>query len=262
MLYYRTYVKDESLPWVTFVHGAGGSSAIWYKQMKAYKKYFNVLLVDLRGHGQSGRGTWEDGDHFSEVSREIIDVLDHLRIEKAHFVGISLGTIVIQTIAQEHPARVASMILGGAITELNWRTRFLIAIANATKYILPYMLLYRLFAWIIMPKKNHLESRHAFVRQAAKMCQKEFINWLSLTKSVNPYLEKLQSSISYIPTLFIMGQEDHLFIKSVKTIAQKAKTATFKVIKGAGHVCNIDEPDLFNQITIEFINRQKRRLAS
>lgn len=262
MLYYRTYIKEESRPWVTFVHGAGGSSSIWYKQMKAYKKHFNVLLVDLRGHGQSGRGTWEEGDHFSEVAAEILEVLDHLHIEESHFVGISLGTIIIQTIAQNHPAKVTSMILGGAITELNWRTRFLIAIANMTKYMLPYMLLYRLFAWIIMPRKNHLESRHAFVRQAGKMCQKEFINWLSLTKAMNPYLQKLQSSISHIPTLFIMGQEDHLFINSVKLIAEKATATTFKCIKDAGHVCNIDAPDTFNQITIDFINRQRSKLAS
>eukprot|EP00657_Telonema_sp_P-1_P003201 TRINITY_DN1777_c0_g1_i1.p1 TRINITY_DN1777_c0_g1~~TRINITY_DN1777_c0_g1_i1.p1 ORF type:complete len:104 (-),score=36.32 TRINITY_DN1777_c0_g1_i1:157-468(-) len=51
MLHYTTYLLKPEAPWVTFVHGAGGSSAIWFKQVRDFKKSFNVLLVDLRGHG-------------------------------------------------------------------------------------------------------------------------------------------------------------------------------------------------------------------
>jgi pimeloyl-ACP methyl ester carboxylesterase len=53
MLNYTTYVLDEKAEWVTFVHGAGGSSTIWYKQIRDFKERYNVLLVDLRGHGKS-----------------------------------------------------------------------------------------------------------------------------------------------------------------------------------------------------------------
>ena len=55
MLHYSTYTNSKSKPWVTFVHGAGGSSSIWFKQIREFSKHFNVLMVDLRGHGKTKR---------------------------------------------------------------------------------------------------------------------------------------------------------------------------------------------------------------
>ena len=52
MLNYTLYeADDKNAPWVTFIHGAGGSSSVWFKQIRAFSKYFNLLLIDLRGHG-------------------------------------------------------------------------------------------------------------------------------------------------------------------------------------------------------------------
>lgn len=54
MLNYSVYLnEDPDVSWVTFVHGAGGSSSIWYKQIRDFQKHFHVLLLDLRGHGKS-----------------------------------------------------------------------------------------------------------------------------------------------------------------------------------------------------------------
>ena len=53
MLNYYSYPHTTSKEWVTFVHGAGGSSSIWFKQVRDFKKHFNVLILDLRGHGDS-----------------------------------------------------------------------------------------------------------------------------------------------------------------------------------------------------------------
>ena len=64
------------------------------------------------------------------------------RLEKSHFIGISLGTILIRQIAEMQPKRVVSMTMGGAILKFNVRSRILIFLGNMTKSIVPYM-------WII-----------------------------------------------------------------------------------------------------------------
>lgn len=253
MLHHRTYLLNEDAPWVTFVHGAGGSSSIWFKQIREFRKKHNVLLVDLRGHGQSEQGLWEKGDSFNEIAEEVIEVLNELKIERTHVIGMSLGTIVAQTLADHHPDRIISLILGGAIIRLDIRTKVLIWLGHVSKRFIPYMLLYKLFAYIIMPRKEHEHSRLVFVNEAKKMCQKEFVRWFSLTRLINPYLSRLQASTTQIPTLFVMGEEDYLFIPPVKEVVSRYDCFEFEEIKDSGHVCNIDQPEVFNRISLDYI---------
>lgn len=254
LLHYRTHCLEDYKPWVTFIHGAGGNSAIWFKQLREYKKHFNVLLIDMRGHGKSQNVEWKKGDTFIQIAEEIIEVLDEVGIKKSNFVGISLGTIVIQTIALQFPKRIETMVLGGAITKLNFRTKFYITLGQLGKHILPFMWIYRLFAWIIMPRDNHKEARVTFVNQARKMCQKEFIRWFSLTRNVDSFLQELQKNKNNIPTLFVMGEEDYLFLEGVEDVVMRSKKSVrLESISKAGHVCNIDKSDVFNEIGINFI---------
>jgi len=244
---------------VVFVHGAGGSSAIWFRQIRAYQKQHNVLLLDLRGHGKSSHlvETFVNSNYsFNNVSEDIIDVLDHNNISSAHFVGISLGTIIIRNIAELAPERVSSMILGGAITRFNTRSNTLVYLGNIFKYWIPYMWLYRLFAFIMMPKDRHKESRNMFVREAKRLCQKEFIRWFKLAMDVNPLMRYFKEKEINIPTLYIMGQEDHMFLGPVKEMVNKHKNSVLNTIKKCGHVCNVEQPDIFNQHSLAFIARQ------
>ncbi len=260
MLYYRQYQISEEKPWVTFIHGAGGNSNTFFKQMKDFRKHFNILLIDLRGHGKSKKSRWRKGDSFVQISEDVVEVLDHLNIKKTHFIAVSLGTIVVQTLAQRHKERICSMILGGAVIKLDIRTNFLLTVGNLGKYLVPYMWLYRLFAWIIMPRTTHLESRNAFVSQAKKMCQKEFIRWFSITKTINPFLKKLQRDFFNIPTLFVMGEEDYLFLPPVKDLVEQNNQLSLECIENSGHVCNIDQPEKFNDASIKFIYQQHSQL--
>lgn len=257
MLNYKIHKVNDNNPWVTFVHGAGGSSTIWYKQIKTFSKHYNVLLIDLRGHGNSKKGSNYDfsGKYtFKSVSKDVVDVLDYENIEKSHFAGISLGTIIIRQIAEEYPERVASMIMGGAIMKLDTRSQVLMKLGVIFKSLLPYLLLYKFFAFIIMPKKSHKNSRNLFVREAKKLYRKEFLRWFKLTAEINPLLKLFRSNEIPIPTLYVMGEEDHLFLPSIKQLVKRnSEYSNLIIVPDCGHVVNVEKPDVFNQETINFI---------
>tara|TARA_B100000767_G_scaffold246675_1_gene246427 strand:- start:1458 stop:2240 length:783 start_codon:yes stop_codon:yes gene_type:complete len=257
LLNYYSYPHTTSKKWVTFVHGAGGSSSIWFKQIRSFKKHFNILILDLRGHGNS-MPTLKDSFNpkytFDSITNDIVEVIDFLKIKKSHFIGISLGTILIRNLAEKYPELVQSMIMGGAIIKLNFRSQVLIKFGNIFKSVIPYMLIYKLFAFIIMPKKNHKRSRLLFVNEAKKLYQKEFIRWFKLTSEINPLLRFFRAKDIKIPTFYIMGSEDHLFLPSIKNIVAKHVTSYLFVIKNCGHVVNVEQPEMFNNQTIKFIN--------
>jgi pimeloyl-ACP methyl ester carboxylesterase len=259
LLFHKTFTHPTSEEWVVFVHGAGGSSSIWFKQIKAYKQHFNLLLIDLRGHGKSDNILKEliaNRYTFKSVTLDILTVLDHLKIRSAHFVGMSLGTIIVRNVAELAVGRVRSMVLGGAVTKLNIRSQVLIKLGNLSKHIIPYMWLYRLFAYIVMPEKNQKESRHLFIREAQKLCQKEFKRWFILTADVNPLMKYFKDRELPIPTLYLMGERDYMFIQPVKEMVKAHKSSELVEIAGCGHVCNIEKPEEFNQRSIAFIQKQ------
>jgi len=257
LLNYYLYQHTSSKNWVTFVHGAGGSSSIWFKQIRDFKKHFNVLILDLRGHGKS-KPTLKDSFNpkytFDAITNDIVEVIDHLQIKKSHFIGISLGTILIRNLAEKKPALVQSMTMGGAIIKLNFRSQILMKVGNIFKSVVPYMMLYKLFAFIIMPKKNHKQSRLLFVNEAKKLYQKEFIRWFKLTAEINPLLRFFRAKDIKIPTLYLMGSEDHLFLPSIKNIVAKHITSSLFVVDNCGHVVNVEQPEIFNNQTIKFIH--------
>lgn len=257
MINYTIYENQNTNQWVTFVHGAGGSSSIWFKQIRDFQKEYNVLLLDLRGHGNSNsslKNAFRKKYTFESLSCDILEVLDQLKIDKAHFVGISLGTILIRQLAEKHPQRVQSMSLGGAVLKMNFRSQILMRFGNTFKYVLPYLLLYRFFAWVIMPNKNHKQSRIFFINEAKKLYQKEFIKWFKLTAEINPVLRWFRQVELNIPTLYIMGEEDYMFLPSVKKVVQNHnRSSQLFIVQKSGHVVNMEQPQIFNATVLAFL---------
>ena len=258
MLNYTVHRNKDNAQWVTFIHGAGGSSSIWFKQIKSFSRFFNLLLIDLRGHGKSKNHLLDLSNSiytFDAISDEILEVLDHEKIASSHFMGVSLGTILIRTIAEKSPERVNSLIMGGAILKFNFKSRLLMRFGNATKSILPYMWLYKILAFIIMPKRNHKESRLLFIREAKKLYQKEFIRWFKLTSEVIPLLKVFRQKQIKVPTLYVMGAQDYMFLPSVKKVVEQQQLSQLQVIPNCGHVVNIERPQQFNQLSLHFLHR-------
>jgi pimeloyl-ACP methyl ester carboxylesterase len=188
------------------------------------------------------------------LANDILEVLDYLQIQKSHFVGISLGTILIRQLAEMYPDRVQSMIMGGAILKMNFRSQILMFLGNTFKYILPYLLLYRFFAFVIMPNKNHKQSRILFINEAKKLYQKEFIKWFKLTAEINPVLRWFRQVELNIPTLYVMGEEDYMFLPAVRKVVESHyRSSKLCVIQNSGHVVNVEQPILFNSEVLSFI---------
>jgi len=223
--------------------------------VRAFQKHFNVLLIDLRGHGKSKAPLYEKLKRyrFDNIGDEVIDVLDHLKIDATHWVGISLGTIVIREITERFPERTHSMIMGGAIMKLNARGQVLMKLGILLKSVVPYLFLYRFFAHIIMPKKSHRESRNLFINEAKKLYQKEFKRWFTLVAEINPLLKYFRFKDAGVPTLYIMGEEDHMFLPSITKIVADHKSSALHVIPACGHVVNVEQPHIFNDVSVRFL---------
>jgi pimeloyl-ACP methyl ester carboxylesterase len=257
MLYTKKIRHQKSNQWVVFIHGAGGSSAIWHKQIKPFSNLYNILLVDLRGHGKSKLKSEKTDYSFEVISKDVVEVLNSQQIQEAHFVGVSMGSIVIKQIFNTNPELVKSMIFAGAVTKLNIKSRFLLRLGRVLNRFLPYMTLYRLFARIMMPKKNHEQSRKMFIQEAKKLMDKEFKRWFKLTARLTAYLHLLENKQYTIPQLYIMGSEDHLFLNPVLELTKGSKYSTVSIVENCGHIVNIEDADRFNSLSIEFIERIK-----
>jgi pimeloyl-ACP methyl ester carboxylesterase len=253
VLYHSIYkAENRSNKWITFIHGAGGNSSIWFNQVRFFKAYFNVLLIDLRGHGKSEVSPKGTEYTFEIIINDILNVLDHNKIEKSHFVGISLGSILIQKMIQLHSNRVEKIGLGGAILNLNLQSRFLMFMGKLTQSIFPFIWIYTFFAYVIMPYKAHRKSRALFIKEAKKISHAEFRRWYKLTATILPVLAKIRAKQLKPPTLYIMGIQDYMFLPFVKKIIMIHQNATMIILPGSGHVVNIDQSDLFNDNLLNF----------
>ena len=258
MLHYKTIEHSAESPWIVMIHGAGGSSAVWYRQISDFRRHFNLLLVDLVGHGGSMAQIVSNEFSYERAAEQVMEVVDHLRIEKAHYMGLSLGSIIVRVIAEEHPERVSKMVLAGAVTQLGWEARTLLKLADWGKHIIPYRILKWCIAKAIIPQRRYGKSMQLFLRNAKKVSFDNFLRWLTLSDNLTGRLGRLFAKQLSIPTLYLMGEGDYLFLPPVYMAAQvSADYASVVIVPNAGHVCNVDNNDFFNQASIAWLQEEK-----
>lgn len=254
MLHYKTYTNSQFDKWVVMVHGAGGSIEVWFRQVADYARHFNLLLVDLAGHGGSASESFGKGFNFSRAAEQVMEVVNHLKIEKGHFVGLSLGSIVVRIIAKHNPKQVASMVLAGAVTRLNAKVSTLLTLATTFKRLIPYSLIKKVIAKCIIPQEKYEKSKRLFLNNAKKVSFDSFLNWLKLGDGVGRYIKELFDEYISIPTLYLMGEDDKLFLPQVQqTVKNSRDNVSLIVVPNAGHVCNVDNKGFFNRHSLEFL---------
>ena len=256
MLNYKTYVNENTDRWLIMIHGAGGSIEVWYRQVSDFAPHFNLLLVDLAGHGGSADEVFAEGFNFTHAAEQVMEVVHYLNIKKGHFMGLSLGSIVVRTIAKHYPKLVSSMILAGAVTRLSFKVQLMIQLATKFKRFIPYRTIKRVIARFIIPQEKYARSKNLFLNSAKKVPFDSFLSWLKVGDGVNSCITALFNEYITIPTLYLMGEDDKLFLPLVEqTIRNSHNNASLVIVPNAGHVCNVDNKSFFNRVSIDFFKK-------
>jgi pimeloyl-ACP methyl ester carboxylesterase len=104
---------DATRPWIVMVHGASQHSGLFSAQVEAFQADFRLLLIDLPGHGRSSAVPGPYG--LAEYARAVLAAMHAAKAERAHFWGTHTGAGIGLILAAQHPGRIATLILDGAI---------------------------------------------------------------------------------------------------------------------------------------------------
>ena len=99
----------QDAPVVVLSHSLGSSMVMWNPQQKVLEPHFRVLRCDMRGHGDSEA---TEGNYTLDLlAADVIGLLDALKIDRVHFVGLSIGGMIGQCLALHYPDRFKSLTL-------------------------------------------------------------------------------------------------------------------------------------------------------
>lgn len=258
-MYHKVYKNDISNEWIVLFHGIGGSSTVWYKQLKMLKRKFNVVLVDLPSHGRAENIKYIYGDEYkiencvSDIKELFRHLFKNYEIDKLHLMGVSLGTVVIHELLKTESEKIKSVVLIGAVISFNKVGKLLINVGTFLKRFVKIKYLYNLMAHILLPSRRNRTSRKLFIKEAKKVKEKEFQKWFYMLEGI----ESVYNNEVYkedVTKMYVTGELDHIFLQAVKERTINDKNSTLRIMSKTGHVCNVDNSLEFNGILTEFYN--------
>lgn len=254
MLNYSVHIQAQKLPWLVFLHGAGGNLNSWKYQVPHFERHYNLLLLDLRDHGLSKNMTPAFERYtFDIIVDDILAVLKKQHIQKAHFVTLSFGSVLLQALHLRQPDLIDKAVLAGGIFKANFLIRIFVRLADFLNFFLSYRQMYRLFSYLLMPRRRHQFSRKLYQKHAEILNSTEYLKWLGLYAQFFDLLQQFYYQDLGFKSLVVMGQHDYVFLDSAKQFVARQSQAQLFIMGAAGHICNIDQPASFNTVTLRFL---------
>jgi len=235
---------------VVFLHGATLDHRAWHPQTDALRRRFRVVAPDLRGHGSS-TGRFD----FDTAVQDVLALLDHLPGPPVVLVGLSLGANIAQEVIRRRPDLVRGLV--AADTTCNTADRHPLA-ATTT---------------IAALRVQALWAGNEFARQAARATATDpqvqnYVLEVNAHRSNEETIDiltclltnALRPDPSYrlpVPALLVHGQLDHIgdIATDMRGWAHREPLARYAVIPDAGHASNLDNPGVFTNLLVEFIDQ-------
>lgn len=222
---------------IVFVHALGSSARAWQPQVAALAERHKVLAPDLPGHGDT------PGPFGLEPAAFAIAELIAAEPEPVHLVGISVGATVAMLAALDDPARVANLVLSGATAHAPG-----VALQRNLMRLMPTGMITAVMSGMYAGGRPELKAQaKADLRTAGKQA---FMTGLAELGALDlrPRLADLE-----IPTLVLCGTKDKENLKPAEQLAATIPAARLDLIPDAGHIWNLQFPDLFTAKLTEFI---------
>jgi pimeloyl-ACP methyl ester carboxylesterase len=252
VLYYETAGTG---PAVVLIHGGNLDRRMWDEQFQVFAKHFQVIRYDVRTFGLSDMPTRP----YSDVE-DLASLLRFLHIKKAHLVGLSLGGRIIVDFALQHPEMVESLVaIGPGLSGFEWShdddKRFDDMLRAAQDGQVGKVADLWLSSGYMAPAMEN----PVLARRLRTLTLDNSRHWLAnpiLARRIQPAALKRLDQIK-APTLLMIGSRDVPDIhKIVRTLKAGVSHAQHVVVQGAGHMVNMEKPEEFNRLVLNFLQNQ------
>ncbi|HEY3067978.1 MAG TPA: alpha/beta fold hydrolase [Methylomirabilota bacterium] len=245
---------------VVLIMGFGGDHVAWGFQTPVFAERYRVIAFDNRGAGQSD---CPDVPYTTrQMAEDTVGLLDALSIERAHVIGCSMGGLIAQELALNHPGRVRSLQLHCTYGRPD---RALFALMDAWRTIRPALSaeewMRTVCVWLFAARTYN--ERPSFVETVVQTALAN-PNPFSLTGfrrqgdalRTHDSLERVKALTC--PTLVSGADEDILVpVRFSRELAERIPGAELQIVTGAGHVYFWERPDAFNRMCLEFLDRHR-----
>lgn len=239
---YESRGKGET---ILFLHGLGSRGEDWRFQLPAFRDNYQVITVDLPGHGNS------QADMESLTIDNIAESISHLLDKPSHIVGLSFGSFIALKLALLHPEKVKSLTLFGSTCRIQDIGRLRLFMRQLAVKILPLSLVAKAIAFLCFPKKEQKELRTTCQNHVASV-KKEV--YLKLSKEIFQFDVSERFNEIQCPVLIVAGRKDHILPpRHAEKLHRLLPNSELHIIETAGHIMPIDSPTVCNQLLQNFI---------
>ena len=243
----------EGAPWLVFSHSLACNLHMWDGEIAAFKDRYRVLAYDTRGHGQSAapQGAYT----LEQLADDLHGLLKHLKIDQAHFCGLSMGGMIGQTFALKYPGIFQSLTLCDttsrypAAAQSMWQDRIKVAETQGLKPLVQGTI----ERWFTAPFR---EKEKAKVQAIASQIEKTPVaGYVGCCHAIPKIDVTARLKEIKVPALVICGADDPATPPALaREIHENLPGSKLVLIPQAAHLANIEQPEAFNRALAEFLS--------
>lgn len=246
-------IGEGTIP-IIFLHGYPFDKSMWNAQLEYLKNKYRVIACDIRGFGKStDKDSHLSIDMFAD---DLIEFMDKLNLKEVMLCGLSMGGFIALNVVHKHPNRFKALLLCDTqciadtkeLKEKRLKTVEEISMNGKTNFNEAFIK--SVFAEESLEnKKEIVEMLRKVVFQNSQHIIKMGLKALAERRETCDTLADINA-----PTVIICGKEDVLTpLAQSEYMNKNIKGSILHVINGAGHVSNLEQPEIFNQILMEFL---------